>query len=90
MPVIRWALAIAIPIALGAITAAVFHAPGILFFAALYWLPTAIAIGRRVPGLGQVIVVNALLGWSVIGWIAALVMAFRHGDRPAGLTREES
>ena len=49
---------------------------------AAYWAPTIIALIRRVPGAGQVVAVNGLLGWTVIGWIAALVMAFR--ARPAG------
>jgi Superinfection immunity protein len=45
---------------------------------AFYWLPSIIAAVRKVRGIGQVIVVNLFLGWTAIGWVVALVMAFRH------------
>ena len=41
-----------------------------------YLLPTSIALVRRAP-TGVVFFVNLLLGWTVIGWIVALVLAFR-------------
>ena len=41
-----------------------------------YLLPTSIALVRRVP-TGFCFFVNLLLGWTIIGWIAALVLAFR-------------
>ena len=41
-----------------------------------YLLPTSIALVRRVP-TGLCFVVNLLLGWTVIGWIVALILAFR-------------
>ena len=41
-----------------------------------YLLPTSIALVRRVP-TGVCFFVNLLLGWTVIGWIAALILAFR-------------
>lgn len=50
----------------------------VLAAAVFYWLPSIIAVSRHVLGVGQVVVVNALLGWTTIGWIVALVMAFRH------------
>ena len=43
----------------------------------LYFLPAVIGGLRRVRGLGSVVVVNVFLGWTVIGWIVALAMAFR-------------
>jgi len=43
----------------------------------LYWVPSVIGALRRVRSLGSVIVVNLFLGWTVIGWIVALAMAFR-------------
>lgn len=42
-----------------------------------YWAPTAVAVFRHVPNTGSVIVINALLGWTVVGWIVALAMACR-------------
>lgn len=43
----------------------------------LYFLPAIIALVRKVPNRGSVIVVDLLLAWTVIGWIAALAMACR-------------
>ena len=51
----------------------------------LYWAPSIIAALRKVHGIGQVIVVNLFLGWTVIGWIIALVMAFRHVPKTYGV-----
>jgi Superinfection immunity protein len=45
---------------------------------AAYWAPTIIAPVRKVRGIGQVVIVNFFLGWTLIGWVVALVMAFRH------------
>lgn len=44
---------------------------------AVYFLPSIIAIKRRVVNLGSVIAINVLLGWSLIGWVVALAMALR-------------
>jgi hypothetical protein len=42
----------------------------------LYMLPWAIAAVRDVPHW-SVFWVNLLLGWTIIGWIVALVLALR-------------
>jgi hypothetical protein len=42
-----------------------------------YWAPTIIAFTRHVPAKAQVLIVNLFLGWTMIGWVVALVMAFR-------------
>jgi len=42
----------------------------------LYMLPWAIAAVRDVPH-GTVFWVNLLLGWTIVGWVVALVMALR-------------
>ena len=39
------------------------------------FLPTIIAALRSTATTGQVFLINLLLGWSLIGWIVALVMA---------------
>jgi hypothetical protein len=41
-----------------------------------YMLPWAIAAVRDVPHWG-VFWVNLLLGWTIVGWIVALVMSLR-------------
>ncbi len=49
----------------------------ILFFVALYFVPTVVGAVRRVPNIGSVIVINVFLGWTFIGWVVALAMASR-------------
>jgi Superinfection immunity protein len=54
---------------------------GILFLISIYLIPTGVAMLRRAPSIGSTAVINALLGWSVIGWIVSLAMAFRGETR---------
>ncbi len=42
-----------------------------------YFLPTIVAISRKVTNQGSVAVINFFLGWTLIGWVAALAMACR-------------
>ncbi len=42
---------------------------------AFYFLPTLIAHSRRSQSTSGIFVVNLLLGWTFIGWVAALVWA---------------
>lgn len=42
---------------------------------AIYLLPTIIAVGRKMPNTGSIVVIDILLGWTVVGWIVALAMA---------------
>ena len=51
---------------------------------AFYFIPAIVALARRVPNKGSVIVVNVFLGWTVIGWVVALAMAARSRPQPAG------
>jgi hypothetical protein len=41
----------------------------------IYMLPTLIAFGREHPRRHDIIVVNILLGWTLIGWIAVFLWA---------------
>jgi hypothetical protein len=50
---------------------------------ALYLVPTYVAMMRSSANVSGVFIVNLLTGWSVIGWIAALVMACTGQRRPA-------
>jgi len=47
----------------------------VAFFTAFYMLPWAIAATRGKANHGAIAVVNLFLGWSIIGWIVALIMA---------------
>lgn len=40
-----------------------------------YMLPWAVAATRRKSNSGGIAVLNFLLGWTLIGWVVALVMA---------------
>jgi hypothetical protein len=40
-----------------------------------YFLPWLVATSRHHHNQGGILILNALLGWTFIGWIAALVMA---------------
>jgi hypothetical protein len=42
-----------------------------------YWLPSIIGRHRGVLNLGSVVVINLFLGWTLIGWVVAMAMAFR-------------
>ena len=53
-----------------------------LFICAMYWLPTLIAVVRRTPSALGVAVFNFFLGWTVIGWIVALVWALAASPVP--------
>ncbi len=48
----------------------------------MYFLPSIIALARSKRDLLAIFLVNLLLGWSVIGWIVALVWAAKN-DVPA-------
>jgi hypothetical protein len=57
----------------------------ILLVLAFYWLPSILGYYRRQPNLFSVVVVNALLGWTMIGWLVALAKALRTPSHvPAG------
>lgn len=43
----------------------------------LYFIPTFVAFSRNVVNRWSVLVINALLGWTFIGWVVALAMAAR-------------
>lgn len=43
----------------------------------LYFLPTIVAVARKVTNQGSVFVINFFLGWTFVGWVVALAMACR-------------
>lgn len=52
----------------------------------LYVLPTMLAWSRRSSRRWKVTAVNVLLGWTLIGWVAAMVMTFAYEAPPEGET----
>jgi len=53
------------------------HSSSLLLALALYFVPSIVAVARRVTHQGSVIVINLFLGWTFIGWVVALAMACR-------------
>jgi hypothetical protein len=47
----------------------------------MYWLPTIIAIARHTPSALGIAAFNFFLGWTVIGWILALIWALAAGPQ---------
>jgi hypothetical protein len=44
----------------------------ILLVLGVYWLPSILARIRRHPDLVPIVVINALLGWTGVGWVWAV------------------
>jgi hypothetical protein len=61
--------------AIAGVLLALFVAVGSAVAGALYLTPLIVAAMRKSHLLGPVAAVNILLGWSLIGWVAALVLA---------------
>jgi len=68
----------------------------------LYFVPTIIAFARKKSNRGAILVLNFILGWSLIGWVVSLVWSLSndqqaiivqqtfHGQIPTGTDVRES
>ncbi len=66
------------------IAGGIIHSSALLLALVLYFLPSIVAVALKVTHYGSVVVINALLGWTFVGWVIALAMACRTaGDRQA-------
>mgnify|MGYP000001648643 CR=1 FL=1 len=54
----------------------------LLILGVVYFLPALIASNRKHPSRGGVWVLNLFLGWTVLGWIIALIWAASGESRP--------
>ena len=54
---------------------------GLVIGTGFYFVPTIIAGVRKKRNLISIGLLNFFLGWTVIGWIIALIWAFAHEDR---------
>ena len=50
--------------------------------AVIYLLPTIIAIKRNGPQMAAAIIVNLIFGFTVVGWIVALILASKQPQPP--------
>jgi hypothetical protein len=48
----------------------------------MYFLPSIIAFGRHKRDTTSIVLLNFFLGWTMIGWVIALVWAVKN-DEPA-------
>jgi hypothetical protein len=46
-----------------------------MLIATLYMLPTVIAYARDIPQRQTIAVINLVVGWTVAGWVVAMIMA---------------
>jgi hypothetical protein len=54
-----------------------FFFPFIGFGFVMYFLPSIIALARNKRDIAAIILLNFFLGWTMIGWIIALVWAVK-------------
>ncbi len=47
----------------------------LIFVVGLYFLPAIVAAARRTHNATGILLLNLFLGWTVVGWVVALVMA---------------
>ncbi|WP_437559477.1 superinfection immunity protein [Acidithiobacillus sulfuriphilus] len=53
---------------------------GMLLVGLLYLLPSLLAWSMGCPRAKGILVLNVALGWTVIGWLAALIWAIMEGN----------
>ncbi|MCH8328391.1 MAG: superinfection immunity protein [Candidatus Marinimicrobia bacterium] len=51
----------------------------LVFFAFIYFVPAVVARGKR--NFGAIFALNLFLGWTLIGWVGALVWALTKDDK---------
>jgi uncharacterized membrane protein len=47
----------------------------IVIMIGLYWVPTILALSNGKTNAGAITALNFFLGWTIIGWVVALVWA---------------
>jgi hypothetical protein len=56
---------------------AIFFFPFFGFGFAMYFLPSIVALARSKRDLAAILILNFFLGWTMIGWVVALVWAVK-------------
>jgi hypothetical protein len=52
------------------------------FILTFYFMPTVIASLRHSQHTGTIFIVNLVFGWTVLGWLAALIWAIVETPKP--------
>lgn len=56
----------------------------LIFLGVLYFIPSFVAGNRHHRNQGSIFILNLFLGWTLVGWVAALVWsASAQPERPA-------
>lgn len=58
---------------------------GVLLFILLYFTPSIVAFSNKKSNTTAIVVLNFFLGWSLIGWIIALVWAVSKDNKPQNI-----
>ncbi len=61
----------------------------VIITVAIYILPTMLAWKRQSSRRWRITLINLLLGWTVVGWIVAMVMTFAYEPPPQGAPPDE-
>ena len=61
----------------------------VVLIAVAYFVPFAIAKARKHHNSDAILMVNLLLGWTVIGWIVALIWAATAVQAPQASDRRQ-
>ena len=56
-----------------------------VFGGALYFFPTIVAFVKKKANKSAILVLNIFLGWTLVGWVVALVWAVSEEQRPVVL-----
>ena len=54
--------------------------PLVVFMIGGYFVPTVVAFRRRHPQIMAIVVLNLFLGWTLLGWLGALIWALVVSD----------
>ena len=61
----------------------------VIITVAVYILPTLLAWKRQSSRRWRITLINLLLGWTLVGWIVAMVMTFAYEPPPEGAPPDE-
>jgi uncharacterized membrane protein len=59
----------------------------ILLALVFYFAPTLIAAMRHTRRVGEIFALNLLLGWTILGWLAALVWSLASPSSQSAIER---
>jgi len=57
----------------------------LVFVAAIYFIPTIIALGRGKQNAVAIFALNLLLGWTFVGWVVSFVWSLTNDPVPVSI-----